>query len=65
MVLKLYNTLSGEKEIFVPLRDKFAGMYSCGPTVYGFAHIGNLRAYVSQICSGAILDSKAIRSDRS
>lgn len=46
MVLKLYNTLSGEKEIFVPLRDKFAGVYSCGPTVYGFAHIGNLRAYV-------------------
>ncbi|MDO8727623.1 MAG: cysteine--tRNA ligase [Candidatus Methanoperedens sp.] len=46
MVLKLYNTLSGEKEVFVPLKDKFAGVYSCGPTVYGFAHIGNLRAYV-------------------
>ncbi len=46
MALRLYNTLSGEKEIFVPLKDKFAGIYSCGPTVYGFAHIGNLRAYV-------------------
>ncbi len=46
MVLRLYNTLSGEKEVFVPLNDKFAGIYSCGPTVYGFAHIGNLRAYV-------------------
>lgn len=46
MVLRLYNTLSGEKEVFVPLKDNFAGIYSCGPTVYGFAHIGNLRAYV-------------------
>ncbi|SNQ62334.1 cysteine--tRNA ligase [Candidatus Methanoperedens nitratireducens] len=46
MVLKLYNTLSGEKEVFVPLNDGQASMYSCGPTVYGFAHIGNLRAYV-------------------
>jgi len=46
MALKFYNTLSGEKEVFVPLKDKFAGIYSCGPTVYGFTHIGNLRAYV-------------------
>jgi cysteinyl-tRNA synthetase len=46
MVLKFYNTLSGEKEVFVPLNDSHVGMYSCGPTVYGFAHIGNLRAYV-------------------
>lgn len=46
MVLKLYNTLSGEKEVFVPLNDGQVSMYSCGPTVYGFAHIGNLRAYV-------------------
>ena len=46
MALKFYNTLSGEKEVFVPLKNKFAGIYSCGPTVYGFAHIGNLRAYV-------------------
>ena len=46
MALKFYNTLSGEKEVFVPLKDKFAAIYSCGPTVYGFAHIGNLRAYV-------------------
>ncbi|MCX9011713.1 MAG: cysteine--tRNA ligase [Candidatus Methanoperedens sp.] len=46
MVLRLYNTLSGEKEVFVPFKDNFVGIYSCGPTVYGFAHIGNLRAYV-------------------
>ncbi len=46
MVLKLYSTLSGEKEVFVPLKDDFVGIYSCGPTVYDYAHIGNLRAYV-------------------
>lgn len=40
------NTLSGRKEVFVPQRPGLALMYSCGPTVYGPAHIGNLRAYV-------------------
>lgn len=40
------NTLSGEKELFIPQRPGLATMYTCGPTVYGPAHIGNLRAYV-------------------
>jgi cysteinyl-tRNA synthetase len=40
------NTLSGQRELFVPLRPGIALFYSCGPTVYGRAHIGNLRAYV-------------------
>lgn len=40
------NTLSGKKEIFTPLRPGLAMLYSCGPTVYSRAHIGNLRAYV-------------------
>jgi cysteinyl-tRNA synthetase len=40
------NTLSGEKELFIPLKPGLVSMYSCGPTVYGSAHIGNLRAYV-------------------
>ena len=40
------NTLSGAKEVFVPLKAGAASMYSCGPTMYGPAHIGNLRAYV-------------------
>ena len=44
--LSLYNTLSREKETFVPLKQGKAGMYTCGPTVYNFAHIGNLRTYV-------------------
>jgi cysteinyl-tRNA synthetase len=40
------NTLSGEKELFIPQKPKFVSMYSCGPTVYDRAHIGNLRSYV-------------------
>jgi cysteinyl-tRNA synthetase len=42
----LFNTLTGKKELFQPLREGNVGMYHCGPTVYDFAHIGNLRAYV-------------------
>ncbi len=42
----LQNTLSGEKEKFVPLKDGEVSMYNCGPTVYNYAHIGNLRSYV-------------------
>ena len=40
------NTLSGSKELFIPLKPGIVTMYSCGPTVYNRAHIGNLRAYV-------------------
>jgi cysteinyl-tRNA synthetase len=46
MVLKLYNTLTRKKEIFKPIKDKQVGMYSCGPTVYWYQHIGNLRTYI-------------------
>ena len=45
-MLKLYNTLSRKTEDFKPLKGKEAGMYSCGPTVYNYAHIGNLRTYI-------------------
>ncbi len=46
MELKLYNTLTRKKEIFRPLKKGFVGMYSCGPTVYWYQHIGNLRTYI-------------------
>ncbi len=46
MALKLYNTLSRKKEDFVPISPPNVGMYACGPTVYTYAHLGNLRAYV-------------------
>ena len=46
MELKLFNSMGRKKEVFVPLKDKEVGMYCCGPTVYQYAHIGNLRTYV-------------------
>ena len=46
MELKLYNTLTRQKTEFKPLEGKEVKIYTCGPTVYSFAHIGNFRAYV-------------------
>ncbi|GIU68800.1 MAG: cysteine--tRNA ligase [Candidatus Woesearchaeota archaeon] len=45
-MLKLYNTLSRKKEEFHPIHKDYVGMYCCGPTVYFYAHIGNLRTYI-------------------
>ena len=44
--LNLYNTLSRKAEPFAPLAAPKVGLYTCGPTVYHYAHIGNLRTYV-------------------
>ena len=44
--IKLFNTLTGHKEEFKPIKSGEVSMYNCGPTVYNYAHIGNLRAYV-------------------
>lgn len=46
--MKLYNSLSHEKEEFVPHTPGKVSMYTCGPTVYNFAHIGNLRTYIME-----------------
>ncbi len=46
MALKLYNTLTRKKELFKPLKKGEVKIYTCGPTVYDFAHIGNFRAYI-------------------
>ncbi len=46
MQLRVYNTLTRKKEEFKSIKPNFVSMYSCGPTVYKYAHIGNLRAYV-------------------
>lgn len=46
MKFYLYNTLSNEKEEFISTNDKKVNMYCCGPTVYNYAHIGNLRTYI-------------------
>lgn len=47
-MLKLYNTLTKKKEEFVPInnKEKIVSIYTCGPTVYNYAHIGNMRAYI-------------------
>ncbi|MCL2179900.1 MAG: cysteine--tRNA ligase [Treponema sp.] len=46
MTFNFYNTLGREKQVFKPLREGKVSFYGCGPTVYNYAHIGNLRAYV-------------------
>ena len=46
MTLKFYNTLTRKKETFKPINKNFVSLYTCGPTVYNYAHIGNLRTYI-------------------
>ena len=46
--MKLYNTLTRTKEDFIPYQEGKVRMYTCGPTVYHFAHIGNLRTYIME-----------------
>ena len=46
MTVKLYNTLTKQKSDFVPLNGNEVRIYSCGPTVYNYAHIGNFRTYI-------------------
>jgi len=45
-MLHLYNTRTRKKEPFTPLHGKDVGLYTCGPTVYNYAHVGNLRTYI-------------------
>ncbi len=47
MTLRVYNYLTRQEEVFEPLNEGFVGMYVCGPTVYGDAHIGHAKAYVT------------------
>ena len=46
--MKLYNTLTRKVEEFIPWEEGIVKMYTCGPTVYSFAHIGNLRTYIME-----------------
>jgi cysteinyl-tRNA synthetase len=48
MDIRLYNTLTRQKELFKPLKENEAGIYTCGPTVYHYAHIGNMRTYIAE-----------------
>ncbi len=54
--LFLYNTLSRKKEEFKPIKSGEVGLYTCGPTVYNYAHIGNLRSYLFEDLLKRILE---------
>ncbi len=45
--IKIYNSLTGQKEIFKPINEGHVGMYVCGPTVYSNVHLGNVRTFMS------------------
>ncbi|MCP9765975.1 cysteine--tRNA ligase [Lacihabitans soyangensis] len=45
--LKIYNSLTRQKEVFEPIVPKHVGMYVCGPTVYNFVHLGNVRTFMT------------------
>jgi len=80
MELQFFNTMDRKLEVFRPLHDGEARMYTCGPTVYNFAHIGNFRAYtfedilhrallyagykVTQVMNLTDVDDKTIRNSR-
>ena len=46
MTLKLYNSLTKKKELFKPISKREVKLYSCGPTVYNYIHIGNHRTFL-------------------
>ena len=46
--MKVYNTLTRKEEQFTPWNKECVTMYTCGPTVYHYAHIGNLRTYIME-----------------
>ena len=48
MTMQLYNTLTRQIEKFVPFNERQVTLYTCGPTVYHYAHIGNMRSYISE-----------------
>jgi cysteinyl-tRNA synthetase len=59
--LKLFNSLTRQIEPFVPVHDGEARVYSCGPTVYNYQHIGNMRAYVFADTLGRVLSYKGYK----
>jgi cysteinyl-tRNA synthetase len=60
MDIRLYNTLTRAKDVFVPITPGHAGLYTCGPTVYDYAHIGNLRTYVFEDVLRRVLEYNGI-----
>ncbi|HEY4363970.1 MAG TPA: cysteine--tRNA ligase [Bryobacteraceae bacterium] len=63
MALRFYNTLTQKSEPFTPLHDNVVRMYTCGPTVYNYVHIGNLRAFTFQDILRRVLKSHGYTLD--
>ena len=59
--LRLFNSLTRQLEDFKPVRDGEASVYTCGPTVYNFQHIGNMRAYIFADTLGRVLSYKGYK----
>jgi len=64
MPLRLYNTLTRKIQDFKPIRRRMVGLYTCGPTVYNYAHIGNLRSYIFEDILERVLDWNGYRVKR-
>ncbi|MBW7865135.1 MAG: cysteine--tRNA ligase, partial [Candidatus Hydrogenedens sp.] len=60
MALRFHNTLTRTKEEFKPIQEGRVGLYTCGPTIYNFAHIGNFRAYVFEDLLRRYLEYKGL-----
>jgi cysteinyl-tRNA synthetase len=56
--LRLFNSLTRQLELFQPLHPGQAKVYTCGPTVYNYQHVGNMRAYVFADTLGRVLSFK-------
>ena len=59
--MRIYNTMSRSVEDFVPIEEGKVGMYCCGPTVYNYAHIGNLRTYIFEDILRRTLEKEGYR----
>lgn len=62
--MKIYNTLSRKIEDFLPINPPIVGYYSCGPTVYNFVHIGNLRTYIFEDILQKVLENNGYEVTR-
>lgn len=60
-MIRLYNVLTRKKQILSPMRKDWVGLYTCGPTVYNFAHIGNLRTYIFEDILRRTLESVGLK----
>ena len=61
MTLRLYNTLTRQTDAFEPLQRGQVSLYTCAPTVYNYAHIGNFRTFLFEELAAALAGGERIR----